>query len=89
VYEALQRARRYRVAGYRLHDIRHTVGTALRAARVQNGASALGVTPAMMGIYGEHERDARNAVVLVLVQEGLGTIEATFPKSVEPLGDSK
>jgi hypothetical protein len=39
----------------RLHDIRRTVGTLLRKAEgVENGASALGVTPAMMGIYGEH-----------------------------------
>jgi hypothetical protein len=58
----------------------HTVGTALRAqAGVENGASALGVTPAMMGIYGEHERDARNAAVLQAIQERLGNRRATFP----------
>jgi integrase len=82
LYEALQRAWRYRVKGYRLHDIRHTVGTALRrSAGVENGASALGVTPAMMGIYGEHERDARNAAVLAAIQDDLGTLRATFPNS--------
>ena len=31
LYEGLKRAWRYRVKGYRLHDIRHTVGTALRS----------------------------------------------------------
>jgi hypothetical protein len=68
------------VKGYPLHDIRHTVGTALpRSAGVENGAPALGVTPAMMGTYGEHERDARNAVVLASMQETLGTRGATFP----------
>ena len=30
-----------------------------------------GVTPVMMGIYGEHNKDARNAAVLASVQESL------------------
>jgi len=90
LYEGLQRAWRYRVKGYRLHDIRHSVGTALRRfAGIENGASALGVTPAMMGIYGEHERDARNAAVLAEIQSSLGTRGATFPKAAVSSGDSK
>jgi hypothetical protein len=43
----------------------------------------------MMGIYGEHERDARNAAVLATIQEGLGTYGATFPKAVVPQRDAK
>lgn len=76
LYRRLKSAWRYRVKGYRLHDIRHTVGTLLREAEgVENGASALGVTPGMMGIYGEHGKDARNAAALAR----LGTYGATLP----------
>ena len=76
LYRRLASAWRYRVPDYRLHDIRHTVGTLLREAEgVENGASALGVTPGMMGIYGEHVRDARNAAALAR----LGTFGATLP----------
>ena len=74
LYRRIKAAWRYRVQAYRLHDIRHTVGTLLRDAEgVENGASALGVTPAMMGIYGEHRRDARNAAALDAMQRRLGT----------------
>ena len=90
LYEGLKRAWRYRVERYRLHDIRHTVGTALRrSAGVENGASALGVPQAMIGIYGEHERDARNAALLAEIQAPLGTRGATFPKAAVSSGDSK
>ncbi len=79
------RSRRRRLGMiYRLHDIRHTVGTALRdSAGVENGASALGVTPGMMGIYGEHNKVARDAAVLEAVQQKrkLGTNAARLPVS--------
>jgi integrase len=92
LYGRLQRAWRYRVRAmsYRIHDIRHTAGTALRdSAGVENGASALGVTPAMMGIYGEHDRDLRNASVLAAIQTGFGTYGATFPKPFVSQRDAK
>ncbi len=55
--------------GYRLHAIRQTIGTALREAEgVENGASALGVTPGMTEIYGEHGKDACNAAALDAMQ---------------------
>jgi integrase len=70
LYGRLSSTWRYRVnkklgMSYRIHDTRHTVGTALReSAGVENGASALGVTPGMMGIYGEHNKAARDAAVM-------------------------
>ena len=44
--------------------------------------------PRDVGVYGEHERDARNAACAA-IQDDLGTYGATFPKSATSQRDEK